>query len=123
MVWPPAFKIDIPDKAIDVSIIKRTLLTTASNLIPAVITEEQPWRVPIIQKLTHSSATIVSVDLKDFKTVIVELYRRGSYGAMARTLSVVESREELQCCTNFHVEKMTLAFTVAYKEKDTTERR
>lgn len=84
-----------PVEIINVSIIKKTLRTTATDLVPAAITDEQDWRTPNIQKLAHPSTTMVSRDLKDFAVVNSELYRQGGGGVMAQALSMVEAKEVL----------------------------
>lgn len=64
-------------------IIKRILQTTAKDLIPATITNEEDWCILIIQKLALPSSTMEARDLKDFTIVNVELYYRDGGGAMA----------------------------------------
>lgn len=75
---------------------KRILKTTATDIIPATITDEQDWHVPIAQKLMQPPSTMVARDLKDFTIIKDELYHGGDGGLMALALSTAEGTTGLK---------------------------
>lgn len=91
----PASKIDVPGQAIDVSIPRKTLSTTAQNWSLPLLLLNKIGVAPIIQNLVPP----------------LQLCFRGTWGT---SLSLVASS------TNFHVEIMVSAFIGDCKGKDIT---
>lgn len=99
----PASKVDIPDETTSTKVMKKTLRTTITELIPEVLIEEEGWPTSIIQKLSHPSSSIIAKELKDFGLENGELYFQGSGGILTRAISKTEAKIELEhvhnlCC-------------------------
>lgn len=76
--------------------IRNTLRTTVTDLIPDYAIDEKDWRAPIIESLTQPSTSTNARQLKDFTIIEGQLYYRVGGGILARAVSEEEARVELE---------------------------
>lgn len=92
-------KIHVPGEAIDASIIGKTLQATTSDLVPDIVIDEQDWSI-FIHNLARPSSTMVARDLKGFYSHQSRALPLSGGSFMARALSTVEAKQELQRAHN-----------------------
>lgn len=107
------------DEVVDVSIIKRTLRTTAMDIIPATVTNKQGRRVFIIQ-IAQPSSTMAAKDLKVF-TMLRASFTIEVVVALWPEPCHVRGQERIARRSKTFMKTMTSIFTDACKGKDTTD--
>lgn len=110
-------KVDVLGEVVDVKIIKRTLRDTAKDL-----TWSFRWArlaKSIIRNLNQPSSIVATKDFRDFINANDVLLQQDSGGLLARSISLIEAKEELiQIHDFFHVERITSTFLGACRVKD-----
>lgn len=96
-------RVDIPNEAVDMKIIKKTLQPTTVDFILTEPTNEKDWRTSVIQNLLQPSSIVAVKELQGFTLANVELYFQGRGEVLNRAISKFEARKNYNSFTIFRV--------------------